>query len=298
MTKSRLVIIATVIAVLVGCSNGYSRSGPDEPLLPMPDEATHSRGATVTVVVGRPGDRWLDTMQWLGVGRGSRDGQHGYEITYAAPNGDTFTLFWSRRDIDFDGARPAYQRIDLPIGNANYLYYPDKVTQESLPSVYRAIMMVEAWYGREADGMITAAEWFAVVASLGPAPKIPKVPRPPPPKPSIPGARVVKGGAGYKAFIKDNFRENLGRMTGGIPESAHAHHVLPVKFEGKCQAAGINIHEPRFGAWWEARAHKASASGYNIRWEQFFEKNAAPSIERILEEGRRIASDYGLQIYF
>src|SRR5690606_6974637 len=127
-----------------------------------------------------------------------------------------------------------------------------------------------------------------------PGPKIPKVR---PPKPGIPGARVIKG-AKYKAFTKENFRENLGRMTGGIPEGAHAHHVLPVKFEKNFRKAGINIHEPRFGTWWQAGAHKAAARGYNARWREFFRRNDTPSIERVLAEGRKIASDHGLQIYF
>lgn len=163
--------------------------------------------------------------------------------------------------------------------------------------MFPAIEIIENEYAREADGWITAAQWFGIVSSMGPPPRL-VLPRVPPPGASLPVARVVKGGSGFKAFTQDNFRENLRRLTGGIPAGAHAHHVLPVKFEKQCQAAGINIHEPRFGAWWEASAHLKAKEPYNARWTAFFIRDTPPSMEEILQFGRKIASDYELQIYF
>ena len=61
------------------------------------------------------------------------------------------------------------------------------------------------------------------------------------------------------AFTRRNFRENLMRLTGETSEDIvglEAHHVLPVKFEYDFAQIGINVHDPHFGAWVEAPAHR------------------------------------------
>src|SRR5439155_24307430 len=84
-------------------------------------------------------------------------------------------------------------------------------------------------------------------------------------KPPVTGS----SGPGSRAFTKDNFRANLGRLTGGIPEGADAHHVFPQKFEEQFRQAGINIHDPRYGTWWETMAHQRAGLMYNQQWKAF-----------------------------
>ena len=74
--------------------------------------------------------------------------------------------------------------------------------------------------------------------------------------------------------------------------------MLPVRFEVKCNKAGINIHHPRFGTWWQRRDHQKKARAYNTKWEKFFEKNSNPTGEEILQFGRKIAGEYGFTIGF
>ena len=102
----------------------------------------------------------------------------------------------------------------------------------------------------------------------------------------------------YRPFTRANFRHNLAQRTGGIPENAQAHHVLPVKFEVQCSKAGINIHDPKFGTWWPRRAHQKNARAYNDRWEEFLRTNKNPTGEHILRFGRTLAKEYGLAIGF
>lgn len=81
----------------------------------------------------------------------------------------------------------------------------------------------------------------------------------------------VKGtGGGFKPFTEGNFRENLSRLTGQLPEDAHAHHVFPRKLIKDFNQAGIDIHDPKFGAWWARSSHLKNAAEYTQKWEEFF----------------------------
>jgi len=113
------------------------------------------------------------------------------------------------------------------------------------------------------------------------------------------GLRVLGPSAqALKPFTFRNFRENLGRLTGGIPTGADAHHVFARKFEDQFQRAGINIHDPHFGAWWQSGSHQQWASAYNRDWEQFFRAHPNPSVNQIMQYGREMAQRYGLTIGF
>lgn len=103
-------------------------------------------------------------------------------------------------------------------------------------------------------------------------------------------------GKGFKPFTEGNFRENLARLTGKTPEGAHAHHVFPQEFADKFQKAGINIHDPRFGSWWERTSHLRKSFEYNSRWRAFL--NRTPSLEEILQFGRELGGEFGFQVYF
>lgn len=111
-------------------------------------------------------------------------------------------------------------------------------------------------------------------------------------------ASGMKGaGGGFKPFTDGNFRENLARLTGKMPEGAHAHHVFPQQFIKDFLRKGINIHDPRFGSWWERTSHLRRSFEYNTRWQEFLSlKN--PTVEEILQFGRELGGEFGFQIHF
>jgi hypothetical protein len=86
-------------------------------------------------------------------------------------------------------------------------------------------------------------------------------------------------GRGFKPFTASNFRENVARLTGRMPKDAHAHHVFPQEFEDEFRNAGINIHDPKYGAWWEQSSHLKNAVKYNERWKTF--RNRSPGGSRL-----------------
>jgi len=101
---------------------------------------------------------------------------------------------------------------------------------------------------------------------------------------------------GFKPFTEGNFRENLARLTGRIPEDAHAHHVFPVGLAEEFQKLGINVHDPRFGAWWNRSGHLKKAYEYSRQWEEFLSRN--PSLEQVLQFGRELGRKYGFQVNY
>lgn len=88
---------------------------------------------------------------------------------------------------------------------------------------------------------------------------------------------------------------NLSRLTGEIPEGAQAHHVLPQQFASRFKALGLDIHDPRFGAWW-GPGHQQHAAEYNRAWNAFLSTN--PTTEQTLQFARGIAGCYGLTTHF
>ena len=103
---------------------------------------------------------------------------------------------------------------------------------------------------------------------------------------------------GFRAFTSANFRENLARLTGGIPENAQAHHVLPQKFEEDFKRAGLNVHDPRYGAWWDSTEHAKRSAEYNQKWADFLRGGPARSKDDVLQFARQTAGEYGLQVNF
>ena len=166
----------------------------------------------------------------------------------------------------------------------------------------RGILEIERAYAAQADGAIDAMEGFALVAGLGSA------------KPTLratgPGTGAAKqAGHGaaqrstalspvFRKFTRSNFRHNLTKLTGVAPKGAQAHHIFPVQFASELRVAGINIHHPKYGAWWAAEAHLRAASAYNQRFRDFFLRNSQPTKQQILDFGRALAQKYGLDVYF
>lgn len=94
----------------------------------------------------------------------------------------------------------------------------------------------------------------------------------------IDGTRVIDG-IKFKSFTRNNFRDNLGRLTGGIPDGMQAHHTLPYKFEKKFSDIGINIHDPEYGVWLDSTLHNKLSQEYNKAWEKFFIDNSSYTAE-------------------
>jgi RHS repeat-associated protein len=107
------------------------------------------------------------------------------------------------------------------------------------------------------------------------------------------GGGVTTGGSG---FTRSNFRANLTKLTGGAPAGAQAHHVFPQAFEDKFNQLGIDVHDPRYGAWWDANAHLANSAAYNATWRQFFSMN--PTQSGAFALARTLAAQYGYAINF
>ena len=99
-----------------------------------------------------------------------------------------------------------------------------------------------------------------------------------------------------RSYTQSNFRHNLQVLTQEEGVGMDAHHVFPKKFVDKFEGAGINIHDPRYGAWWESSSHQASAFGYNKSWEDFLIKS--PNAAKILEYGRKLMAKHGIKINF
>ncbi|MEM6738419.1 MAG: DUF2380 domain-containing protein, partial [Bacteroidota bacterium] len=100
----------------------------------------------------------------------------------------------------------------------------------------------------------------------------------------------------FRSFTKSNFRTNLGRLTGKVPANSQAHHVFPQKFGTQFSKRGINIHDPKFGTWWETSSHLKNARGYNAAWESFLSTN--PNQSQILNYGRQLMGQYGIPVGF
>ncbi|MFL5346852.1 MAG: hypothetical protein ACJ8AT_18880 [Hyalangium sp.] len=105
-----------------------------------------------------------------------------------------------------------------------------------------------------------------------------------------------KTGSGFRPLTEGNFRENLARLTGRMPKEAHAHHVFPQEFEKQFRNAGINIHDPKYGAWWEQSSHLKNAAKYNWRWKEFFDLK--PTFEQILQFGRELGDEFGFHVNY
>lgn len=101
---------------------------------------------------------------------------------------------------------------------------------------------------------------------------------------------TIKAGS----FTSSNFRKNLGKLTGGEMKGFDAHHIFPQEFETIFQRAGIDIHDPKYGVWWELHEHRQNAKAYNAEWKRFLEGNKTK--EEILEKARTMAVKYGYKL--
>jgi RHS repeat-associated protein len=112
------------------------------------------------------------------------------------------------------------------------------------------------------------------------------------------GGGERRGNANYGPFDAAHFRDNLKARTGVDPgESMQAHHVFPQKFQEQFATEyGIDVHDPRFGAWWESKDHNKWATAVNDEWEQFLSRN--PRREEVADFASNQAQRYGFDLTF
>ena len=60
-------------------------------------------------------------------------------------------------------------------------------------------------------------------------------------------------------------------LLGELGENCDAHHVFAQKFANAFFDAGIDIHNPLFGAFIEMHQHRKDVSGYQKEWKKFFD---------------------------
>jgi RHS repeat-associated protein len=116
-------------------------------------------------------------------------------------------------------------------------------------------------------------------------------------------AKVFRGSKARKvlSFTEGNFRKNLKAYTGISPgKNQHAHHVIPKEFADRLAEKGINVHDPKYGVWWEATEHWSAhgKSKYNDEWYEYLDTHTHVNKEEICEFGRNIMNKYGKNVYF
>ena len=95
-----------------------------------------------------------------------------------------------------------------------------------------------------------------------------------------------------------SFRKALQQFTRTIGEGKDAHHVFPQKYIDYFKRAGININDPRFGAWVDKSIHRGFSYEYNQDWVEFIRANQNANIKDIYAFARMLALKYGFDIYF
>ena len=83
-------------------------------------------------------------------------------------------------------------------------------------------------------------------------------------------ASGADNGIGGVGRYSSGFRGKLQRFTGNNGNGRQAHHVFPRRYVSQFKNLGINIEDPKYGAWWENSAHQSNSYEYNQWWAAFF----------------------------
>ncbi len=106
----------------------------------------------------------------------------------------------------------------------------------------------------------------------------------------------------FKSFTKSNYRYNLKELTGIDPGNLFdAHHVFPQKYRSllRRENVNINIDDPKYLTWWEKSSYQKNAYEYNKVWRGIMYDNVSPlTTEQILQEGKRIMTEYGIKTHY
>jgi hypothetical protein len=178
----------------------------------------------------------------------------------------------------------------------------------------RAQRWVEDEVGRAAAVAESAEQgleelWEAIREHLkktetDPGPEEDPVPEPtPPPPPPPPDDDDCQIRYPYSA---SNFRKNLACLTHNNypkgPPGYQAHHIFPQNFVDDFDAIlGENeLHNPRYGTWWENHDHLTNVHQYQQQWENYLNafRPGRPTLAETLDFGRSLALSNGLTVYF
>jgi len=98
-------------------------------------------------------------------------------------------------------------------------------------------------------------------------------------------------------YTKHNFRRNLENRTPkpqGM-QNPEAHHMLPQEFADRFGEHGVNVHDPRWGAWVEGGGgHQSWSKSYNAAWKAWLDTHAGANIDDIIVQAQRMAAEYGI----
>ena len=114
----------------------------------------------------------------------------------------------------------------------------------------------------------------------------------------IDGTRVIDG-IKFKSFTERNFRDNLMRLTGEMPDaSKNAHHIFPKAIDN-FKNTDINPNDPRYGIWLDADLHLGRrANLYNAAWNDFFKENPNPTTDELFEQARKLMKEiYDTEVF-
>jgi hypothetical protein len=107
-------------------------------------------------------------------------------------------------------------------------------------------------------------------------------------------AKIIKEGGGATA---DNFRKRLVAATGENPKAMDAHHTLP-----KCKAdlienkvPGVNVHDTKWGAWWDSAANQGRNAQYNARVDDFLNSGTVNSEGDLEGMVRMLSGEFGFK---
>ena len=256
----------------------------------------------VTSVVGRKGDRWLDTMRFTRIERATNGGKQGYNVTYQVSGHGTVVTFWSRDRIVFDNRTPGYRLKPLKLGKGR-LWYPTLITRESLPRVHRGILDIEKAYAAQANGATSAMHGFAVVAGVGGA-KPTLRSTGPVPRTTVPATQTAATRAstiaGRWVRVNESMSARAAAYQARFGRPGYAYVVNGVRFDGVRKGVLLEAKGPgyatfvkneRFQVWFrgideflaQAKRQLAAASGTPVKWH-FAEETAAKATQALFRE--------------
>jgi hypothetical protein len=77
-------------------------------------------------------------------------------------------------------------------------------------------------------------------------------------------------------------------------KNPEAHHMLPQEFENVFSKMGINIHEPKWGAWVEGGAHQHWSGAYNRDWLRWLSGHETASLADVIKQAQLLATQYSI----
>ncbi len=111
-------------------------------------------------------------------------------------------------------------------------------------------------------------------------------------------------GNGLK-YSSNNFARNLNEISPKPSPNHQAHHVFPQQKDlaERFNKAGIDIHHPKYGSWWDATPgkkgnHSSMSKSYNNEWDNWFRRNKEYSKSDVLDQGKFLMKKYGQDINF